>query len=132
MAPDDAPPFFSAVMTHSWIPAIPMTTSLMPLHLPLVQPPLPESDSPDEDKSIVVGTETWKSVMPTFVGKLKIVWYAPGSTAKPGNTEGDGGIPVGEYSDGVGFPKITPRSIGVVWVDGTRVDFPEAGDQDCK
>jgi len=130
--PADAPPFFSAVATPSWIPAIPMTTSVMPLHLPLVQPPIPPSNSPDEDPSIVIGTDTWKSVSPTFVGNFKIMWYAPGSVAKPGNAKDCGGIPEGEYSDGVGFPKITPRSIGAGWLDGTRVDFPAGGDKECK
>src|ERR1700733_8388882 len=64
-------PFFATLVQPSMlpIPALPLNLKYSPINLVLVQPPLEESHSVEEDG--LVGTKRWCSILPNFVGKVK-------------------------------------------------------------
>jgi len=113
-SPPDAKPFFSAVAAPaSYIPSFPFTTSIIPMNLTLVNPPLPDGGSANP---LVAGTEHWVSIDPHMKGWGRFVKYAPGGD--------NDGVPASEYADGIGFPKILPYWLGL-HVKNLTLIFPE-------
>jgi len=104
---DDAAPFFAVDLTPAmWGVTVPLSTTISPLDLQLVHPPLPRGPEPERTAS-----DRWYSVKPYMKGSAGGVW------AK-------GAMDDGEWADGVEFPKVQPYSLGVWWKDVT-IDFPE-------
>lgn len=105
---------------------------------PLIQPPLPEASSlpsslleDGEEAAALAGTENWWSIDPVIKGKVRLVWLSP-------NLEAEGGAAKTKvFADGKWFPAIQPWSIGMEWLDGMDLLFPEgdkvvAGDEGKK
>ncbi|KAF8509463.1 hypothetical protein BU17DRAFT_98877 [Hysterangium stoloniferum] len=114
-SPLDAKPFFSAVATPaSYVPPFPFTTSIVPMDLTLVHPPLPDGGPANP---VDAGTEQWVSIVPHLKGWGRLTKCTPGGD--------NDGVPAGEYADGVGFPKVQPYWLGL-HVTNMTVSFPEA------
>ena len=90
---DRSKPFFSAVITSSRIPAIPIPRFTFP---PLIQPPL--ALHPGEEKY------PWISVRPKYKGN----WGLTG-----GSADTDEGSPGPTFGDGISFPAMSLYSAGV-------------------
>lgn len=111
---DTSDPFFSAIVSKGlkFLPDIPLSTKSIPFDSTLVLPPLPSS--PSDPK--LAGTDSWKSLPSIMKGKIRCLWV------KPGEIRDVHGKP--QFSDGVGFPKIEPWSLGIHWLPGTTFDIP--------
>jgi len=111
--PADAP-FFSTIISKagSFLPSIPLSSSVIPVDVKLVLPPLPASPS----NPALAGTDSWRSFRSSLKGKTRFIWV------KPGDTKDDDGK--AQFADGVGFPKIQPWSLGIYWTKGTQIDVP--------
>jgi hypothetical protein len=115
LSPANAAPFFSAVATPSnWVPNFSFNFRSLPQDILLVQPPVP---SQEPDAYSMVGTDRWVWILLGLRGKAEIVRYTPGG-------EGSDGVKLGEYADGVGFPKIKPWRLGV-HIKDSIIDLPE-------
>ena len=86
-------PFFSAVITSSRIPAIPIPRFTFP---PLIQPPL--ALHPGEEKY------PWISVRPKYKGNWGLTW---------GSADTDEGSTGPTFGDGISFPAMSLYSAGV-------------------
>lgn len=120
----ESEPFFSAISTpSSWIPSFPFKTSWSIQDLTIVQPPLQplteaqrasiteDSENPD---TLTVGEQEWSSILCEMSGRMRVCYY------EPGLSDGE------EYGDGVGYPKIRPWKIGLEWLPGMKMVFPES------
>ncbi|KLO17692.1 hypothetical protein SCHPADRAFT_913514 [Schizopora paradoxa] len=112
----ETPPFFSAIVSKALnlLPSMPLSTKSIPFDSTLVLPPLPSS--PSDPK--YAGTDTWKSLPSIMKGKIRFLWV------KPGEIKDAHGKP--QFSDGVGFPKIEPWSLGIHWLPDTVFEIPVA------
>lgn len=69
----------------------------------------------DEDiNALVDGGLEWKTILPLMKGRIRMVRLTPGL---------DGG----EYGDGVYAPKVKPWKVGLEWLPGMKMTFPEPG-----
>lgn len=95
---EDKPFFAVDLQSAAWGMTLPGTvsTTMSPLDLTLVQPPLPQ------DGAERVGTDKWLRVKPLLQGKAGLAW-------------GSGGLEGGEWGDDVGFPKVKLWSLGLWW-----------------
>ncbi|KZV95923.1 hypothetical protein EXIGLDRAFT_643756 [Exidia glandulosa HHB12029] len=113
---DDDAPFFAAIATpQRFVPAVPFSSNWLRYgKIPL--PPLPTgpADHPEE-----VGTTDWVAFEQETKGWVKPCWWEPGPFREGGK------IPKGEYTDGVGFPKLDILSVGVQFQPGMTIDFSE-------
>jgi hypothetical protein len=95
----DGAPFFTAVLTASALPAVPLPS--LPLFT-LVQPPLLPGRYPaDQDGAACVGTDganPWLAIAPRYKGRWALSWIEPGLGGEPAGLE--------EYGDGIGFPRL--------------------------
>ena len=110
--PDAEKPFFTASLTDSRLPAIPIPSRLVSSLMTIVQPPL-LSGQP-EDIQIATDDE-WLSTSPVYDGRWKIAYIYPS----------EGGH--ASYGDGLHFPQTKPFWIGtkftgtVLFPDGARL-----------
>jgi len=83
---------------------VPFSSRILGKYLGLIQPPLPAGENPEE-----VATEDWASMIPEMKGKTRLVSVTP-------ELEGE------RYGDGIGFPAVTPWSVGV-FMEDLELDF---------
>lgn len=105
--PGETTPFFKATIQS--IPlvsavACPMSTSILGKWTNLFQPPFPAGQAPEE-----VETDTWKSTLPVFRGKARVV-------------KAVGALEGGKFGDGKGFPDVAPWSTGLC-LENAMIDF---------
>ncbi|KAI9441520.1 hypothetical protein H4582DRAFT_1391316 [Lactarius indigo] len=104
--PDAKKPFFTASLTDSCLPAIPISPRIITPFMGLVQPPLiselPEDPTNDE----------WSTIAPCYDGWWKLAYIRPS----------EGGH--ASYGDGVQFPQFKSFWFGVKFT-GTLI-FPES------
>ncbi|KAI0262232.1 hypothetical protein BC834DRAFT_959000 [Gloeopeniophorella convolvens] len=95
--PDAEKPFFTASVSESALPGLPVPSFLLNSIARLVQPPLLVS----EPKDTAIGTfGKWLSITPSYRGRWRLAYI---QQAEDGN-EG--------YGDGINYPRIKPRWIG--------------------
>ncbi|KZV61452.1 hypothetical protein PENSPDRAFT_759427 [Peniophora sp. CONT] len=127
--PDDSPlasplapaPFFTAVLTNSRIPALPVPFNISPFTI--VQPPLLPPRYEEGAMPSIIGTDDsvngrhnpWLETPPIYKGR----WQLSYISALP---EEEGGLP--RHGDGVGYPMINPISAGAVFTG--HIDFPSS------
>ncbi|KAF8271041.1 hypothetical protein EI94DRAFT_1569136 [Lactarius quietus] len=88
--PDAERPFFTASLTDSRLPAIPLYPSLIKPFTGLVQPPL----LPGHPEDIEIGTDDeWLSIAPSYNGRWQLAYIRPSE---------DG---LASYGDGLHFPQ---------------------------
>ncbi|KAI9441519.1 hypothetical protein H4582DRAFT_2096889 [Lactarius indigo] len=104
--PDAKNPFFTASLTDSCLPAIPISPRIITPFMGLVQPPLisglPEDLTNDE----------WSTIAPCYDGRWKLAYIHPS----------EGGH--ASYSDGVQFPQFKSFWFGVKFTGA--LTFPES------
>lgn len=106
--PDVEKPFFTASLTDSYLPAIPIFPRVISPFVGLVQPPL-LSGLP---KDIQIATnDEWLSIAPHYEGRWKLAYIRPSEAGNP------------SYGDGLHFPQIKPLWIGAKFT-GTII-FPD-------
>jgi hypothetical protein len=110
--PDEDQPFFTAAITDSYLPGIPLPSILLNPFLRLVQPPLLAGLPAD----IQIGTsDEWLSITPVYRGRWHLAYIQP---AKDGHER---------YGDGSSYPRIQPFRIGakftgsIIFTPGQRV-----------
>jgi hypothetical protein len=114
-------PFFSAISKpSSWLPSFPFSTSWSIQDLSLAQPPIqPPTETQmklikDENPATLTGGEQeWTTILPEMKGRMRVCYYEPGLEGK-------------EFGDGIGFPKIKPWKLGLEWLPGMKLVFPES------
>ncbi|KAI9465173.1 hypothetical protein BJY52DRAFT_668266 [Lactarius psammicola] len=106
--PDADKPFFTASLTDSRLPAIPISPRIVTPFLGLVQPPL-LSGLPEDVQTAT--SDEWLSIDPVYDGRWKLAYIRPS----------EGGH--ASYGDGLQFPEIKSFWIGVKFT-GT-IHFPD-------
>jgi hypothetical protein len=96
--PDEDQPFFTASITDSYLPGIPLPSCLLNSFVRLVQPPL----LPGLPADIQIGsTDEWLSITPVYHGPWRLAYIEP---AKDGHEK---------YGDGLQYPQVKFFRIGV-------------------
>jgi hypothetical protein len=96
--PDAEVPFFSACITESSIPAVPLPAFLLNPFMRIVQPPLLASNPPDIE--VASSNDEWVSVTPAYSGRWRLAYIQP--------SEGGNEL----YGDGLNYPQTKPFWIG--------------------
>ncbi|KAI0318566.1 hypothetical protein OF83DRAFT_932479 [Amylostereum chailletii] len=107
-------PFFSAFLTDSRLPALPVHPALVRPFVRFIQPPLLRGKYPESEPSPVIGTDDsengrenpWLDFSPDYRGH----WGLAYAEKLP---EDKGGL--GSYGDGVGAPDVQLWSLGAVF-----------------
>ena len=95
--PDAKVPFFSASVTESYIPSVPIPSFVLNTFNHIVQPPiLNPSDL------LIGSSDEWISMTPQYRGRWRLAYIQPS----------DGGNAL--YGDGVHYPQFEPY-----WIGGT-------------
>ena len=95
--PDAERPFFTASLTDSRLPAIPISPRVLRPFTGLVQPPL----LPGRPEDTQIGTdEEWLSIAPLYNGRLKLAYIRPSESG------------LASYGDGLHFPQFQSLWIG--------------------
>ncbi|KAF8504619.1 hypothetical protein F5888DRAFT_1799306 [Russula emetica] len=107
--PDAKDPFFSASVTESSIPSIPIPSFIMNPFVPvrIVQPPLLASNPPD---ILIASNEEWISLTPEYRGRWGVAYIEP--------SEGGNEL----YGDGLHYPQIQPYWIGAKFSGNIHLD----------
>jgi hypothetical protein len=95
--PDAKEPFFSASVTESYIPSVPIPAFILNTFNHIVQPPLLASNPPDV---LIASDDEWVSMTPQYRGRWRLAYIQP--------SEGGNAL----YGDGVHYPQIEPFWIG--------------------
>ena len=95
--PDAKEPFFSASVTESYIPSVPIPAFILNTFNHIVQPPLLASNPPDV---LIASDDEWVSMTPQYRGRWRLAYIQPS----------DGGN--ASYGDGLHYPQIEPFWIG--------------------
>jgi hypothetical protein len=95
--PDAEVPFFTASITDSIIPGVPLPSFLLNRFVRVVQPPLLASNPPDIE---IASDDDWVSILPTYSGPWRAAYIRP---LEGGNES---------YGDGLHYPRIKPFWIG--------------------
>ncbi|KAH9042790.1 hypothetical protein EDB85DRAFT_1095808 [Lactarius pseudohatsudake] len=103
---DAEKPFFTASLTDSCLPAIPISPRIITPFMGLVQPPL-VSGLPED-----LTNDEWLSIAPRYDGRWKLAYIRPSEDGRA------------SYGDGVQFPQFESFWIGVKFT-GTLI-FPES------
>ncbi len=123
-------PFFTAnIQPIRWLPPFPFTfamASYVGLDISLVQPPLPQGDSPE-----LCGTDDWKKSKPSFSSwKTRLVWFdmkqprGKVETASEGDEEGDA-LLQGKRRDENWWPGMRRWQIGL-WLEDGKLALGES------
>jgi hypothetical protein len=110
--PDAEVPFFTATVTDSIIPAVPLPSFLLKRYSRIVQPPLLASSPPDIE---IATDEDWISTLFIYRGRWGAAYIQP---FEGGNDS---------YGDGLHFPQIKPFWIGakftgsLIFPDGAKI-----------
>ena len=106
--PDAEVPFFTATITDSVIPGIPLPSFILNPYMRIVQPPILASDPPDIE---IASDDDWASILPTYSGPWRAAYIRP--------SEGGNEL----YGDGLHYPRVKLFWIGAKFT-GT-IQFPE-------
>lgn len=106
--PDAQVPFFTATVTDSVIPAIPLPSFLLSRYVRIVQPPILASTPPDIE---IASDDDWVSTSPVYRGRWGLAYIQP---SEGGNES---------YGDGLHYPRINPNWIGAKFTGS--LDFPD-------
>ena len=110
--PDAEKPFFTASLTDSSLPGIPLPPSIVAHFTSLVQPPI-LSGLPEDIQ--VASDDEWLSVSTHYNGRWQLAYIRPSATD------------CAKYGDGLHFPQIAPFWIGarftgtVIVPEGTQL-----------
>ncbi|KAF8483667.1 hypothetical protein DFH94DRAFT_690141 [Russula ochroleuca] len=106
--PDAEVPFFSASITDSSIPGVPIPSFVLNPFMRIVQPPLLASDPPDIE---IATNDEWISIIPVYSGRWRLAYIRPSE----GGDE--------SYGDGLHYPRIKPFWIGAKFTGS--IHFPD-------
>lgn len=106
--PDAEVPFFSASITDSYIPGLPLPSFILNPFMRIVQPPLLASDPPDIE---IATNDEWISITPVYSGRWHLAYIRPSE----GGDE--------SYGDGLYYPRIKPFWIGTKFTGS--IHFPD-------
>jgi len=110
--PDAEVPFFTATITDSVIPGIPLPSFLLKPYSRIVQPPILASNPPDIE---IASDDDWVSILLTYRGRWCPAYIRP--------SEGGNEL----YGDGLHYPRIKPFWIGtkftgsLLFPDGIKI-----------
>lgn len=127
--PSAIEPFFTAnIQPIKWLPSFPCSlawASYIGLDTNIIQPPLPQGDSPE-----LCGTEDWKKLQPVMSSrKTRLVWIdmkqppSKSETASEGNEEGDA-LLQRNPKDENWWPGLRRWNIGL-WFEDATLDIGE-------
>ena len=105
--PDAKVPFFTATISDSVLPGLPLPSFLLNRYVRLVQPPILASTPPDIE---IPSDDDWVSITPTYKGRWSAAYIRP--------SEGGNEL----YGDGLHYPRIKLFWIGAKFT-GT-LNFP--------
>jgi hypothetical protein len=105
--PDADVPFFTATITDSYIPGVPLPSFLLNPIMRIVQPPILASNPPDIE---IASNDEWVSISPGYHGRWRIAYIKP---SEGGNES---------YGDGLYYPQIKPFWIGAKFTGS--IHFP--------
>lgn len=105
--PDAEVPFFSASITDSAIPAVPLPAFLLNPFMRIVQPPLLASDPSDIE--VASPKDEWVSVTPAYSGRWRLAYIHPS----------EGGSEL--YGDGLNYPRTKVFWIGAKFTGGIHL-----------
>ena len=106
--PDAEVPFFTATITDSVIPGVPLPSFLLNRYARIVQPPILASNPPDIE---IASDDDWVSITPTYSGRWRAAYIQP--------SEGGNEL----YGDGLHYPRIKLFWIGAKFTGSLR--FPD-------
>jgi hypothetical protein len=118
---DGVLPFFACTLTpFTWIPAMPVNTSWMPLDMTQVLPPIPYDINPETEASLLVGTDQWTAFpMSAKVARARGCWVKVHELGKdPGED-----IRAVEKASKYWPQGIQPWSIGA-WMEDSVMEVP--------
>jgi hypothetical protein len=110
--PDAEVPFFTATITDSVIPGVPLPSFLLKRYSRIVQPPILASSPPDIE---IASDDDWVSTLFTYTGRWGLAYIRPS----------EGGDEL--YGDGLHYPRINPFWIGakftgsLLFPDGVKI-----------
>jgi hypothetical protein len=105
--PDSKEPFFSASVTDSYIPSVPIPSFVLNPFLRIVQPPLLAGTPSDV---MIASNDEWVSVNPVYRGRWRVAYIQP--------SEGGNEF----HGDGLHYPQIKPFWIGAKFSGNIHLD----------
>lgn len=105
--PDAKEPFFSASVTDSYIPSVPIPSFILNPFVRIVQPPILASNPPD---ILIASNDEWVNLTPEYRGRWRVAYIQP--------CEGGNEL----YGDGLHFPQIEPYWIGAKFSGNIHLD----------
>ena len=105
--PDAKEPFFSASISESYIPSVPIPAFILNLFVRVVQPPLLAGNPPD---ILIASNDEWVSLTPVYRGRWRVAYIQP--------SEGGNKL----YGDGIHYPQIQPFWIGAKFSGNIHLD----------
>ena len=105
--PDAKEPFFSASVTESSIPGVPIPSFILNPFVRIVQPPILTSTPPD---LLVASNDEWVSLTPDYRGRWRPAYIQPSK----------GGDKL--YGNGLHYPQIEPFWIGARFSGDIHLD----------
>ena len=105
--PDAKEPFFSASITESYIPSVPIPSFILNPFVRIVQPPILASIPSD---ILIASNDEWVSLTPDYRGRWRVAYIQP--------SEGGNEL----YGDGSHYPQIEPFWIGAKFSGNIHLD----------
>jgi hypothetical protein len=105
--PDAKEPFFSASVTDSSIPGVPIPSFIVNPFVRIVQPPILLGNPPD---IMIASNDEWISLTPEYRGRWRLAYIQP--------CEGGNEL----HGDGLHYPRIKPFWIGAKFSGNIHLD----------